>query len=95
MAAGRGFGEGQEEVLGPPHAHIRLERQAAQSLEHASPTPAAELVPDEIDRQGHYRDRADDEPQTDTPVGREGADHQEGRDRRQRNPDLLGHDEGR
>jgi hypothetical protein len=85
----------EKEVLGPAHTYIGFERQAAEAREHARPAPAAEFVPDEIHRQRHHRDRADHQQWTHSPLRRERANGQEGRHRGQRDPDLLGDDQGR
>ena len=68
-----------EEALGPAHAHVGLERQPAEPGEQPGPAPAAQLVPDEVDRQRHRRDRADHQRDADPSLRAEGADHEEGR----------------
>ena len=85
----------KEEVPGPAHAHIGFERQPAQTREQARPAPAAQLVPDQIDGQRHRDDRARHEQEVHASLRREGADREEGRDRRQWDPDLLGDDQDR
>jgi hypothetical protein len=85
----------EEEVLGPPHAHIGLQRQPAQPREHTRPAPAAEFVPDEVHRKRHHRDRADHEQKTDASLRREGPDREEDRDSREWNAHLLRDDQDR
>jgi hypothetical protein len=85
----------EEEVLGPPYADIRLERHAAEPREDARAPPPPQLVPDEIHGKRDQDDRADHQRKTAAPVRRQRADDEESRDRWQRNPDLLGHDERR
>ena len=83
-----------EDALGPAQAGVRLEREAAKRREDDGPTPPPQLVPGEIDGQRHDRDRGEHQPHVDTAVRGEGADSQEGGDRGQRHPDLLGDHQG-
>ena len=84
-----------EHVLGPAEARVRLEGEAAELRQDDGPAPPAELVPDEIHRQRHARDRREHQRDVDAAVRGERPDPQEGRHGGQRNADLLGDDQDR
>jgi hypothetical protein len=84
-----------EEILGPPHADIGLQRQPAQAGEDPGSAPPTELVPDQIHGQCHDDDRTDHQPEIDAAGRGERSGREEGRDRRQGNPQLLEHRQSR
>jgi hypothetical protein len=84
-----------EDVLGPSHARVGLEREATETRQHTYAAAPAQLVPSEVHRQCDQRDRAQHERDTDASARRERADCEEGRHRWQRDADLFGDDQRR
>ena len=78
-----------EEVLGPPHARIRFERDATQQTEDTTAPSPSELVPQEIRGKGR-RDRGDERHgQRHSSRARERSDAQQDRHGGHGKTDLL------
>jgi hypothetical protein len=83
-----------EDILGPVHAGIRLERQSAESRQDGHAAPAARFIPGEIHAQSHYGDRAQREKHADSSGRRECAHPEERRHRREWDAELLSDHQG-
>ena len=68
--------------------------EATQPRQHACTAAPAQLVPTEVDAEGHHRDRAEHQRDTGSPVCGEGADGQESRQRGEGDADLLSDGQG-